>query len=120
MFLFAGTGVQHPAAPACMPTTARWWATTSCTWRAFPSPLLAGGPPRACLALGVDPGGASLQPGHVGTLLPGVALCQLQPQALAELSSPGLAMTSTTIARVLISWAAAMGAGIWRRASGGV
>lgn len=51
-------------------------------------------------------------------LLPGVALYQLQPPALAQYSNPALVMPAAMIAVVLIGWAAlAVGAGAWRTAT---
>jgi ABC-type transport system involved in multi-copper enzyme maturation permease subunit len=50
-------------------------------------------------------------------LLPGLALDQLQPKAIGEISTPGLIMPAAMIAAVLIGWAAlAVSAGIWRTA----
>jgi ABC-type transport system involved in multi-copper enzyme maturation permease subunit len=54
----------------------------------------------------------------VRQLLPGIALYQLQPQAIRQFSSPSLIMSTTMIAVVLTGWAAlAVGAGIWRTTS---
>jgi hypothetical protein len=51
-------------------------------------------------------------------LLPGVALYQLQPPALAQYSNPALVMPGAMIAVVLIGWAAlAVGTGAWRTAT---
>jgi hypothetical protein len=51
-------------------------------------------------------------------LLPGVAMYQLQPPALAQYSNPALVMPATMIAVVLIGWAAiAVFAGAWRTAT---
>lgn len=51
-------------------------------------------------------------------MLPGVAMYQLQPPALAQYSNPALVMPATMIAVVLIGWAAlAVFAGAWRTAT---
>jgi hypothetical protein len=51
-------------------------------------------------------------------MLPGVAMYQLQPPALAQYSNPALVMPATMIAVVLIGWAAlAVLAGAWRTAT---